>query len=158
MSSGSNLNEDRPIGTGIDLVTGILSSFLSGEKNNVNIGVNYNNQDREYSVDAQVNLYNDKLLLKTNLGMGYDKYVESNSFIGEASLRVPINDSWDFEAFYFYDPTNAIDISKSPQGGGISFKYRQDFNNGKDFAESWKVKKKDKAAKKVDVSNQNNNE
>jgi hypothetical protein len=159
INSESNINANQSpigVGTGVDLVTNILNSFLSGQLRNVDFGVNYsedtrNNYDeknnyREYSFNAGVNLYNDKVMLKTNLGLGYEKTGESNnySFVGDVLLDFPINENWNINLFYFNDQTTNIDISKPQQGGGVSLKYRQDFNNRKDFMESWKVKKREK--------------
>jgi hypothetical protein len=157
ITSESNVNPSpQYLGTGIDMVTGMLNSFLSGQLRNVNIGVNYaNNQDKEnnsnyqqYSVDAAINLYNDKLLLKTSLGLGYDNSntsdKNSNSFVGNFVFGYPINDNWNIDFFYYIDQANTY-ILKPQQGGGISLKYRQDFNNKKDFLEGWKVKKRKKS-------------
>ena len=154
IASESNVVSQGPAGNGFELVTGILNSFLSGQLKNVNIGVNYvnsqvNNEDKdinykEYSVNAQINLYNDKLMLKTTLGLGYDDN-ESNKygFVGDFMFNYPINDNWELNFFYFNDQTN-IDMSKPQQGGGVGLKFRQEFNNKKDFAESWKIKKNKK--------------
>jgi hypothetical protein len=146
---------------GVDLVTGILNSFLSGQLRNVDIGLNYNqsskNSDKidyqEYSVSTTVNLYNDKLLLKTNLGLGYDNTSTStNNFVGDLLFYYPINENWNINVFYFFDQTNT-DGLKTQQGGGVSLKYRQDFNNKKDFLESWKRNKR-KKQNKDQLSNQ----
>jgi hypothetical protein len=63
--------------------------------------------------------------------------------VGDFVISYPINDNWAFDFFYFYDPASTFqDITKPQQGGGISLKYRQDFNNKKDFLESWKRRNK----------------
>ena len=161
ITSQSNMDAtQQSLGSGIDFATNMLNSFLSGHLRNVNIGVNYNqdnnNNYREYSVNAAFNL-NDKLSFKTNLGLGQENGTEGNknSFVGDAVLDVPLSDNWRLNVFYFNDKTNSNSgIARPEQGGGISFKYRQDFNNKKDFAEGWKVKKKEKKQKKVSSSNQ----
>jgi len=145
---------------GIDFATNMLNSILSGQLKNVNIGVNYvnsvNNQDnstnniyREYSVNAAVNFYNDKMRLKTNLGLGQDNSSgeNKNSFVGDASFEYDLSDNWLLNVFYFNEKTNNSNLGRPDQGGGISFKYKQDFNNKKDFVEPWKVKKKEKKQK-----------
>jgi len=138
-SSEPAINVSQPIGVGIDMITGILNSFISGR---VNLGVNYSNDDnyREYSVNAQVNLYNDRLWLKTNLGLGgYSNNNEnsSESFVGDFGLDLVLNENWKIKFYYFNDPIN-LNASKPQQGGGISLKFRQDFNNRKDFIETWR--------------------
>jgi len=152
----SESNPNAP-GVGIDMATGMLNSFISGQLNNVNIGVNYvNDQDessnyREYSVNAAVNLYNDRIWLRTNLGYGHgssnssDASSGSSAFVGGVGFDVDINENWKFNFFYFNDQSNNDPDAtglKPQQGGGISLKYRQDFNNRKDFVESWKIKKR----------------
>jgi hypothetical protein len=166
ITSQSNVDaSQQSLGTGIDFLTGMLNSIFSGQLKNVNIGVNYvNNQDnntnnnyREYSVNAAVNLYNDKLLFKTNLGLGQENSSEGNknSFVGDAAVDVYLSDNWRLNIFYFNDKTNSnFGIARPEQGGGISFKYKQDFNNRKDFVEAWKVKKREKKQKKGNLSNQ----
>jgi hypothetical protein len=142
----------------------MLNSILSGQLKNVNIGVNYvnsNNQDnnsnnyREYSVNAAVNFYNDKMRLKTNLGLGQDNSSgeNKNSFVGDASFEYDLSDNWLLNVFYFNEKTNNSTLGRPEQGGGISFKYKQDFNNKKDFVESWKVKKREKKQKTAPSSN-----
>jgi len=156
ITSESNINaQQQSLGTGIDLVSGILNSFLLGESNRVNIGVNYNNKEsyNEYSVNLAVNFLNDRLSFRTSLGMGYDNTGENNSntFVGDFGLDVHLNENWKLNVFYFNDQTNSnnnSDIARPQQGGGIGLKYSQDFNNKNDFAESWKVKKREKKTKK----------
>jgi len=144
----SNINSSQPLGAGIDMVTGMINSFLSGQLSNVNIGVNFINPINdpsatggysEYSVNAQVNLYNDRLLFKTNLGLGgyNDNINESstNNFLGDFGIDYFINENWKIFFYYFNDQT---EVSKPQQGGGISLKFSQDFNNKKDFIEGWR--------------------
>jgi len=155
ISSESNTNAaQQSLASGVDFVTGMLNSFLSGQLNNVNIGINYiNSQEnsrnnyKEYSVNAAVNLYNDRLLLKTSLGVGYDDN-NDNSFVGDAIVNYIINENWNINFFYFNDQTSAtMNAGKPQQGGGISLKFQQDFNNRKDFVESWRIKKREKSLK-----------
>jgi hypothetical protein len=154
LSNESNLNAQQSLVTGIDMVSGMLNSILSGQQNNLNFGVNYINNQAEnidyqvYSVNAQMNLYNDKLTLKTNLGLGHDRTAENtNSFVGGGSFEWEINDNWRLNFFYVNDG-NANQMSGKPeQGAGISLKFKKDFNNKKDFARRTSREKKTKKQK-----------
>jgi len=133
--------------TGIDMVSGILTSFISNQLNNVSIGINYiDGQDddyTEYSVSAAVNLQNDRLLIETTLGYGVNSF--QNNFVGDFSLSYWLNDArnWRIRFFYFNDINNPNSVTP-PQGGGVGISYRHQFNNRKDFLESWTPKKKEK--------------
>jgi hypothetical protein len=153
ISSESNTSQQPlGIGTGIDFVSGILSSFISNQSDNFSIGVNYvdnQNNYKEYSVNAAVNFYNNRLIFKTNLGYAENANnpEQNNSFVGDVNMEYRINDNWRFRAFYFNDKTGT-DASKPQQGGGVGMSFQQEFNNRKDFSESWAPKKKDKKNKK----------
>jgi hypothetical protein len=144
----------QAVGSGIDFAAGILNSLISDELGNLNIGVNYiNNQDiyNEYSVNLQKNFYNDRIILKTNVGYADNKLVSSNNnFVGGLDVEVLLNDAgtWRMNFFFFNDVSELNQNEQKPQqGGGIGVAYRQAFNNRKDFAESWKVKKRVKKEK-----------
>jgi hypothetical protein len=143
-------------GTGIDFVAGILNSLIADELGNLNIGVNYmNNQElyTEYSVNLQKNFYNDRIILKTNVGYADNKVNNSNNnFVGGLDLEVVLNDAgtWRMNFFFFNDVSELTQNEPRPQqGGGIGVLYRQSFNNRKDFIESWKLKKNEKKEKKT---------
>ncbi|MCL2290119.1 MAG: translocation/assembly module TamB [Bacteroidetes bacterium] len=133
------------VGTGIEMVSGILTSFISNQLNNVNIGVNYiNNQGdfnyTEYSVNAEVNL-NDRFRLRTNLGYGENS--TTSNFVGDVNFEMGLNEArnWILRLFYFNDINQ--DALRPQQGGGVGVTYRHEFNNRKDFLESWTPKKKE---------------
>ncbi|MCL2435713.1 MAG: translocation/assembly module TamB [Lentimicrobiaceae bacterium] len=154
LAVGSGMN-DSPLSyaTGIDMVSGILTSFISNQLNNVNIGINYidgQSQDddyTEYSVSAAVNLRNDRLLIETTLGYGATNL--QNNFVGDLRISYWLNEArnWRIRFFYFNDINNLNSVTP-PQGGGVGISYRHEFNNQKDFLESWTPKKKEKKEKK----------
>jgi len=154
MSAESNMNAaQQSLGaTGIDMVSGILTSFISNQLNNVSIGINFiNDQDTytEYSVNAAVNLYNNRLILRTNLGYAEDSRQQgNNNFVGDFDVQYLLNEAgnWRLRLFYFNDINQ--DAVRPPQGGGIGISYRHEFNNRKDFVESWTPKKKEKKNEK----------
>jgi hypothetical protein len=168
ITDDSNIKaENQSLESGIDFVSGILNSFVSNQLNNLNIGINYvNNQDRadnkykEYSVDASM-VFKDRYKLRTNFGYAEDSGESRNSsIIGGVDLEVPLNDAgtWQMNVFFYNDKPDITQEGKPQQGGGIGFTYRQEFNNRKDFLESWKMKKKKKKENKENSSNQNTNE
>ena len=166
ITAQSNITpEGQSLGSGIDFVSGILNSFISNQLKNLNIGVNYvNNQNginnssyKEYSMDASV-VIKDRIKLRTNFGYAEDRGQATNSsFVGGVDLEFPLNDAetWQMNIFFYNDKPDIDRINPKPQqGGGIAFTYRQEFNNRKDFLESWKIKKKKKKENKENSSNQ----
>jgi HAE1 family hydrophobic/amphiphilic exporter-1 len=131
-------------------IFGVFPAFTS---QNVLIPGGYVTGDyKEYSVNAAMNFYNNRLLFKTNLG-----YAENNdnaNFVGDASLEYWFNDegNWRIRAFYFNDKTGNNISSKPQQGGGVGISFQQEFNNRKDFSENWAPKKKKKKSQKNDTS------
>ncbi|MCL2311918.1 MAG: translocation/assembly module TamB, partial [Firmicutes bacterium] len=99
ITAESNMSTtQQSMGTGIDMVSGILSSFISNQFDNFSFGVNYiNNQDNytEYSVNAEMHLLNDRLRLRTNLGYGANRNLNThnNSFVGDVDLGAWLNEN-----------------------------------------------------------------
>jgi hypothetical protein len=145
------------IGTGIDMVSGILTSFISNQLSNVNIGVNFiNNQNdyTEYSVNAAVNLHNDRLRIGATLGYAENNDpTNNNNFVGDVNFSYDLGEgrNWRLRLFYFNDINQ--DALRPQQGGGVGITYRHEFNNRKDFIESWTPKKKEKEQKEETSSN-----
>jgi len=152
MSAASLNAAQQSVETGIDMVSGILTSFISNQLNNVSIGLNFINDQggelghyTEYSVNAAVNLYNNKLILRTNLGYAESSSQQNNNnFVGDFDLEYWINENWRLRVFYFNDINTSQDAVRPPQGGGVGISYRHEFDNRKDFVESWTPKKKKK--------------
>ena len=149
----------QSIGTGIDFVSGILSSFITNQSDKFSIGVNYvDNQEnyKEYSVNAAVNFYNNRLIFRTNLGYAEnsDNPAQNDNFVGDVNLEYKINQNWRFRAFYFNDKTGT-DNSKPQQGGGVGISYQQEFNNRKDLSVKTAQKKKYIKNKKNEIPQNN---
>jgi len=148
---GANNMGPEAAGTGIDFAAGILNSLFADQLGNLNIGVNYiNNQNlyEEYSLNLQKNFYNDRIILKTNLGYANNKTNQSNNnLIGGLDLEVWLNDAgtWRMNFFFFNENSELNQNDPRPQqGGGIGVAYRQAFNNRKDFLAEKRVKKENK--------------
>jgi len=111
--------------------------------------MNYiNDQEyKEYSVNAALNFYDNRLQFKTNLG--YAEHANSseqnNNFVGDLNMeyRFGKERNWRIRAFYFNDRTGN-DASKPQQGGGVGISYQQEFNTRKDLYNSSSSKKKSK--------------
>jgi hypothetical protein len=149
--SASSFNaSQQSIGTGIDFVSGILNSFISNQINNFSIGINYSDREsyKEYSVDAELRLVNDRVLLKTNFGYAENtdnSEQANNNLIGGVGMDFQLNKQGNLflRAFYFNDKTGT-NVAKPQQGGGVGLTFKQAFNTRKDFLESWDPKKKKK--------------
>ncbi|MDR2972173.1 MAG: translocation/assembly module TamB [Bacteroidales bacterium] len=145
----SNMNvSQQSLGTGLDLMSSILTSFISNQLNNFSFGVNINNQEnyKEYSVNAAVRFHKDRGVIKTNFGYAENPHQKSNNnFVADLSVEYYLNEegNWRIRAFYFNDVSNT-DVTRPQQGGGIGITFQQEFNNKKEFSENWKVKKKTK--------------
>ena len=141
--------------SGIGILTSTVSNFLSKQFNNLNINLNYQNADlehaAEYSVAASTSLFNNRTLIEGNVGYADDKYNSGNSstFIGDFSIEQKLNEAgtWRVKVFNVTNQYNQL-TSTNPYAQGVALIYKQDFNTGKDIAESFKVKKKDKNKKK----------
>ena len=141
--------------SGIGILTSTVSNFLSKQFNNLNINLNYQNADlehaAEYSVAASTSLFNNRTLIEGNVGYADDKYNSGNSstFIGDFSIEQKLNEAgtWRVKVFNVTNQYNQL-TSTNPYAHGVALIYKQDFNTGKDIAESFKVKKKDENKKK----------
>lgn len=145
-NNGSDLSNN-----GINLLTSTVSSFLSKQFNNFNINLNYRNADvdhaAEYSVATSTSLFNNRTVIESNLGYADDKYNSGNSttFIGDFSIEQKLNESgtWRVKVFNVTNQYNQL-TSTTPYAQGVALIYKQDFNSGKDIADSFKPKKKNK--------------
>jgi hypothetical protein len=153
----------QPAGVGIEMVSGMLSSFISNQFDNFSFGVNFiNNQDnyREYSMNAQMNFLDERIILRTNLGYGEDRSQQAldNNFVGDVDLWFFLNDAknWALRLFYFNEVNP--EAMRPQQGGGVGITYRHEFNNRTDFIESWTPKKRERRQKNDNSSKSINNE
>jgi hypothetical protein len=155
ITEASMMNEGFALGAGMDMVSGILTSFISNQFNNVNIGFNMINDQKdytEYSANVAVNLLNDRLLIETTLGYAESANIAegNNNFVGDVNFAIWLDNerrNWQLRLFYFNDVNQ--DAMQPQQGGGVGIRYRHEFNNRKDFKESWTpVKKEGKEGKK----------
>lgn len=146
-------------GTGIEMLSGILSNFISQQFKYGELGVNYKVADRthaaEYSVNASIPVWNDRVIIQTNLGYADGSNTEEGAasyIIGDVSLEFLLNEegNWRLRAFYSSNDNSApsIEYQSKTGTGGIALIYKKEFNNGKDFLESFRRKPKNKKVKK----------
>ena len=148
-----NSNMGNTIGnTGAEMLSGMLSNLLFQQIKYGEFGFNYKASDSEhaaeYSMNATIPVFNDRIIIQGNVGYadgsGTSSGVESY-IMGDASIEFLLNEegSWRFKAFY----TNTDESSSffgNSQGqvniGGVALIYRKEFNDGKDFLESFRKK------------------
>jgi hypothetical protein len=159
--SGTNASQ-QSIETGVDFVSGMLTSFISNQLSNFSFGFNYiDNQDnyREYSVNAQAKFYNNRIEIKAGLGYAENnEVVYDNNMVGDVSIEYLLNadGNWRIRAFYFNDKAgNSMEnLHRPQQGGGVGITFQQEFNNRKDFSRNWAPKKREKKQKNETTLNQ----
>jgi len=151
ITSEGGMTMEQSVETGVDMVSNMLSSFINNQFNNFSFGINFINSQKnytEYSVNAQMNFLDDRIFLGTNLGYGKDQNADNtnNNFVADMNFGVWLNDArnWLLRLFFFNDVNQDPSRPQPQQGGGISISYRHEFNNRKDFLESWMLKKKEK--------------
>ncbi len=132
----------------IDLLTNMFNSYISQQIKGVDIGVNIFNESEsnytEYSVNASIPLYNDRVIVRTNLGYAQQLEGEASNlstFVGDVGIEVLINEAgnWRFKVFYAndqYEPN--AESSRPTQRGGVAIIFQQQFNSRKELLESWR--------------------
>ncbi|MBO4231801.1 MAG: translocation/assembly module TamB domain-containing protein, partial [Bacteroidales bacterium] len=138
--------------TGMELLTNTLNNFISKNLKYVNVGINYRNADdthaEEYSVSASTSLYNDRIVIEGSFGYANDKnkvYNNGNNFIGDYSIEYALNEqkNWRVKVFNVTNQYSSL-TQTSPYAQGVALIYKQEFNNGQDWKDSWKRSKKKK--------------
>ncbi len=137
---------------GGDMLSSIVNNLLFQQIKYVDLGVNIkpgtNGMGEEYSFNALIPLWNDRIIIKTNLGYVDNKSYnsEAHNVLGDVSMEFLMTESgnWRLKAFYTTDNSNNFDLSQtSPWGAaGLGIGYKQDFNDFKDLKASMQRKKK----------------
>lgn len=150
-SSTSAITDFQAVVTSVDIVAKTISNLILQNIKFVDVNFNMitsNQYFKEYSVDMEKPLFNDRVVIKTKLG-----YAESlnqttdNNFIGDWSFMYFFDDdkNWRLKLFYFNDQTILNDfsqnLSRPTQGGGIALIYQQEFFNRRRLIELTKEKK-----------------
>jgi TamB, inner membrane protein subunit of TAM complex len=132
--SGSSSNVATT--TTSELLSNQVSNWLSGLSNDFDLGVNYRPGDNitqdELEVIVSTQLFSERLLLTTNVGVQYGAQStnNSNTVVGDFQLEYLMTDDGRFrlKAFSVTNDRNLNQADQAPttQGGGIV--YRRDFD------------------------------
>lgn len=152
------------IGTdaGSEMLSNVVSNFLSQQFKYGELGFNMRNMGREneqeYSINASIPVWNDRIILQTNLGYAEGSTEENyNNFIGDFSIEFLLNEpgNWRLKAFVSNDEYLVSDYIGQRNNGaaGVALVYKQEFNNGKDILDSFRRKNKKKAKKSAKRDN-----
>lgn len=123
--------------TGFELMSNQISNWLSQLSSGFDLGVNYRPGDNitqdELEVAVSTQLFNERLLLSTNVGVQYgaQNQQNSNTLVGDFQLEYLITDDGKlrFKAFSISNDRNLnrADQALTTQGAGIG--YRREANN-----------------------------
>jgi len=138
--------------SGVELLTNTINNFISQNLKYVDIGLKYRNADEthaeEYSVSASTSLFNDRIIIEGSFGYTNDKtnnFDNGTNFIGDYSIEYALNESknWRVKVFNVTNQFSSLTQS-SPYAQGVAVIFKKEFNNKKDFLESWKSPSKKK--------------
>ncbi len=136
-----------PTGTGnvagtttSELLSNQVSNWLSGLSNDFDLGVNYRPGDNitqdELEVAVSTQLFNERLLLSTNVGVQYGaNAANSNSLIGDFQLEYLLTDDGKLraKAFSVTNDRNLNQADQAPTTQGAGLAYRVEFDTWKEF-------------------------
>ena len=137
-SSGSNLAGT----TGSELLSNQVSNWLSKLSNSFDLGVNYRPGDNitqdEFEVAISTQLFNERLLVNTNVGIasGTQTTTNANQFIGDFQVEylLPPEGRLRVKAFSMSNDQNLTGTNQAPTTQGAGVVYREEFTTG---AELW---------------------
>lgn len=137
VSAGSPTSGGIAGTTGFELMSNQISNWLSQLSNGFDLGVNYRPGDKitqdELEVAVSTQLFNERLLLSTNVGVQYGAQGQqnNNTLVGDFQLEYLITDDGKlrFKAFSISNDRNLnrADQALTTQGAGIG--YRREANN-----------------------------
>ncbi|MBR6250234.1 MAG: translocation/assembly module TamB [Bacteroidales bacterium] len=138
-SAGNTQNSQNAnssyLGTTIsELLSNQLSDWISQNKYNLGLGVNYRPGDdetnEEYALAVSTEVLNNKIVLSGNVGYGRDASGPSNdgTFIGDFDMEVKLNKNGNLRAKAYTHSNNDVIYETSPTTQGIGISYQEDFN------------------------------
>lgn len=119
--------------TASELISNQLSSWLSQNKYNVGVGINYRPgdevQNEEYEVAISTQVLNNKVILSGNFGYGRNTVESSeSSIIGDFDVEVKLNRSGNLRAKAYTHSNNDVIYESSPTTQGVGIAYREEFH------------------------------
>ncbi len=135
----------------LDMVTSQLSSLISQYSKGVDIGVKYRQGDATYSEEIQVNmsteLFNDRLIIDGNLGVGGQNIYQQNAnqIVGDVKVEYKITEDGKIRIKAFNQlNNNEFTNINAPYTQGLALVFRKDFNTFRELFKRNKNKKKKK--------------
>ena len=116
-----------------ELVSNQISNWISQNKYNLNLGVNYRPGDEvtneEYGVALSTQILNNKIVLSGNIGYGRNLAKSSDgSVIGDFDIEYKINKSGNLRAKAYTHSNNDVIYETSPTTQGIGISFSEEFN------------------------------
>lgn len=140
-----------------------LNYWMSQISNNVNLGFNYNDSQKDsynnYSVAVNVstNLFNNRLILNGNIGYQRQKNGQEN-FIGDFDVEYKLTKSGRFR-LKAYNKTNDVTYSTSLYTQGLGVMYKETFDTWKNLGETYKeLTRKKTPEEKAEIAKQKEKE
>ncbi|MCB0757100.1 MAG: translocation/assembly module TamB, partial [Flavobacteriales bacterium] len=128
--------------TGTELLSNQLSNWLSSFSSNIDLGVNWRTGDvisqDEVELAVSTAIFNDRLLLNTNLGLAYGAggtQQGANSVIGDFSLEYSLTQDGKlrFKAFSQSNDRNLNQVDQAQTTQGVGLAYREEFDTLGEF-------------------------
>ncbi len=123
------------IGTTVsELLSNQLSNWISQNKYNLGVGVNYRPGDdvtqEEYELALSTQVLNNKIILSGNIGYGRSTKEENEgTFIGDFDIEYKINAKGNLRAKAYTHSNNDVIYETSPTTQGIGISFREEFNS-----------------------------
>lgn len=130
-----NTSSTSYIGTTVsELLSNQLSSWISQNKYNLGVGVNYRPGDdvtqEEYELALSTQVLDNKIVLSGNIGYGRSTNESSEgSVIGDFDIEVKLNKKGNLRAKAYTHSNNDVIYETSPTTQGIGISFREDFNS-----------------------------
>ncbi|MCQ2252624.1 MAG: translocation/assembly module TamB domain-containing protein [Bacteroidales bacterium] len=124
-----------------ELVSNQLNHWLSNVSDHFELSVNYQMSDLgasdELDLEVSRQLFNDRVKVTTNLGVGGDNPSQANtrqsSVVGEVEVDVNLNKTGTV-TLNAYNKANNDELSEAPYKQGVGITFRRDFDS---FREVW---------------------
>jgi len=124
-----------------EVLSNQLSNMISNFSDDFDIGFNYRPGDEisndEVAVAMSTQLFNDKLTVKTNVGVSHENESSegssSNSLIGDVDVEYKLNPPEGNLRVHAFNESNEYDITKVDQSKytqGVGMFYQESFDNG----------------------------
>ncbi len=121
--------------TATEMLSNQLSSVISQNKYNVNVGVSYRPGDEvtneEYEMSMSTQLFNNKMILVGSMGYGRDVSESGDgggSFLGDFDVEYKLTKSGKLRAKAYTHSNNDVIYETSPTTQGVGLLYRDEFD------------------------------